>query len=141
MKKKKLYNIAIVGLGNIGSFLYNFLNKNKNNLFNKNNAKFEITYVSAKNRKKKRNIKIKKQQWINNYKDIFKKKNVDIIIELIGGAEGPAKELVFGALKNKKHVITANKALISKYGDQLSKIAFFIVSLNDVLLLSIDEST
>ena len=44
MKKKKLYNIAIVGLGNIGSFLYNFLNKNKKNLFNKNNAKFEITY-------------------------------------------------------------------------------------------------
>ena len=123
MKKKRLYNIAIVGLGNIGSFLFNFLNKNKNNLFNKNNAQFEITYVSAKNRKKKRNIKIKKQQWINNYKDIFKKKNVDIIIELIGGAEGPAKELVFGALKNKKHVITANKALISKYGDQLSKIA------------------
>ena len=43
--------------------------------------------------------------------------------ELIGGAEGPAKKLVFEALKNKKHVVTANKALIAKYGDQLSKIA------------------
>ena len=52
-----------------------------------------------------------------------KKKNVDIVIELIGGSEGPAKDLVFGALKNKKHVVTANKALISKYGDQLSNIA------------------
>ena len=48
---------------------------------------------------------------------------VDIIIELIGGAEGPAKKLVFEALKNKKHVITANKALVAKYGDRLSKIA------------------
>ena len=51
------------------------------------------------------------------------KKNVDLIVELIGGAEGPAKKLVFNALKNKKHVVTANKALIAKYGDQLSKIA------------------
>ena len=50
-------------------------------------------------------------------------KDVDIIIELIGGSDGAAKKLVFSALKNKKHVITANKALISKYGDKLSKIA------------------
>ena len=46
-----------------------------------------------------------------------------MIVELIGGAEGPAKQLVFSALKNKKHVVTANKALIAKYGDQLAKIA------------------
>ena len=50
-------------------------------------------------------------------------KEVDIIIELIGGSEGPAKKLVFDALRNKKHVITANKALVAKYGDELSKIA------------------
>ena len=54
---------------------------------------------------------------------MLSKKDVDIIVELIGGSEGPAKKLVFSALKNKKHVITANKALIAKYGDQLAKIA------------------
>ena len=123
MNKNKIYNIAIVGLGNIGSYLLKFLNKNRNYISNKNNAEFRIIYVSAKNKKKKRNLKITKKQWVDNYIDVFKKKDVDIIIELIGGAEGPAKKLVFGALKNKKHVITANKALISKYGDQLSKIA------------------
>ena len=121
--KKKLYNIAIIGLGNIGSYLFDFLNKNKDYISNKNNASFNIVYVSAKNKNKKRNIKIKKDQWLSNYKQVLKKKNVDIIIELIGGADGPAKQLVFGALKNKKHVVTANKALISKYGDELSKIA------------------
>ena len=123
MKKKKVYNIAIVGLGNIGSYLFNFLNNNKNNLSNKNNANFKLLFVSAKNRNKKRNIKIKKKQWIKNYNDIINNENVDIVIELIGGAEGAAKKLVFGALNNKKHVVTANKALISKYGDKLSKIA------------------
>ena len=123
MKKKQVFNIAIVGLGNIGIYLYNFLNKNKIYLSNKNNVDFNITHVCAKNIRKKRKVKIKKKQWIKNYKDIISKKNVDIIIELIGGSEGAAKNLVFGALKNKKHVVTANKALISKYGDQLAKIA------------------
>ena len=89
----------------------------------KNNCLPIIKYVSAKNRKKKRTIKIKKKQWLNNYLDATKYKEVDLIVELIGGAEGPAKKLVFNALKNKKHVVTANKALIAKYGDQLAKIA------------------
>ncbi len=120
---KKNYNIALVGLGNIGSYLFNFLMKNKNYLSNKNNSNFKIAYISAKSKNKKRNFKIKKKQWINNIRDIVTKKDIDIVIELIGGAEGPAKKLVFNALKNKKHVVTANKALISKYGDQLSKIA------------------
>ena len=119
---KKL-NIAIIGLGNIGGYLYKYLNDNKKILAKKNNCLPIIKYVSAKNKKRKRNIKIKKSQWLNNYLHSTKLKDVDLIIELIGGAEGPAKKLVFDALKNKKHVVTANKALIAKYGDQLAKIA------------------
>ena len=119
---KKL-NIAIIGLGNIGSYLFKYLNDNKKILTEKNNSIPIITYVSAKNRNRKRNINIKKNQWLNNYLDATKHKNVDLIIELIGGAEGPAKKLVFSALKNGKHVVTANKALIAKYGDTLAKIA------------------
>ena len=119
----KNLNIAIIGLGNIGSYLYKYLNENKNILTEKNNCLPVIKYVCAKNKKRKRKVKIKKEQWLSNYLDSTKSKNVDLIIELIGGAEGPAKKLVFNALKNKKHVVTANKALISKYGDQLAKIA------------------
>ena len=72
---------------------------------------------------KKEKLKLKKINGLNNYLDATKLKDVDLIVELIGGAEGPAKKLVFNALKNKKHVVTANKALIAKYGDQLAKIA------------------
>ena len=115
-------NIAIVGLGNIGSYLFNYLNTNKKILTEKNNCIPIIKYVSAKKRKK-RNINIKKNQWLDNYLHTTKLKDVDLIVELIGGAEGPAKKLVFNALRNKKHVVTANKALIAKYGDQLSRIA------------------
>ena len=119
---KKL-NIAIIGLGNIGSYLFKFLNENKKILTEKNNCTPVITYVCAKNRKKNRKIKIKKNQWLSNYIDATKLKDVDLVVELIGGSEGPAKKLVFNALKDKKHVVTANKALIAKYGDQLAKIA------------------
>jgi homoserine dehydrogenase len=121
--KKKILNIAIVGLGNIGSYLYKYLSTNKKILSAKNNCIPNIVYVSAKNKNKKRNLTINKKKWLKNYLDATKIKEVDIIIELIGGAEGPAKKLVFEALKNKKHVVTANKELIAKYGDQLSEIA------------------
>jgi homoserine dehydrogenase len=116
-------NIAIIGLGNIGSYLFKYLNDNKKILTEKNNCLPIIKYVGVKNLKKKRNIKINKSQLLKNYLDATKMKDVDLIIELIGGAEGAAKKLVFNALKNKKHVVTANKALIAKYGDQLAKIA------------------
>ena len=121
--KKKVKNIAIIGLGNIGGYLVKYLQNNKETLSKKNNCVPNVKYVSAKKRNKKRKIKISKKKWLKHYLDATRLKDVDIIVELIGGAEGAAKKLVFNALKNKKHVVTANKALISKYGDQLSKIA------------------
>ncbi len=116
-------NIAIVGLGNIGSYLFNYLKENKKILTEKNNCLPVVKYVSAKNKSKKRSLRINKNQWLKNYLEATKLNDVDLIIELIGGAEGPAKKLVFNALRNKKHVVTANKALIARYGDELSKIA------------------
>jgi homoserine dehydrogenase len=123
MKMKKKLNIAIIGLGNIGSNLYQYLIKNKILLSEKTNIIPNIIYISAKNKLKKRRFKIPNSKWINDPMIAVKDKNVDIIIELIGGSEGAAKRLVFNALKNKKNVVTANKALIAKYGNQLSKIA------------------
>ena len=119
----KKMNIVIVGLGNIGSYFYNYLKKNKKSIFNKTNTIPNVLFVSARSFNKKRNISLSKKIWLKDCQSATKIKNVDIIIELIGGAEGPAKKLVFEALKNKKHVVTANKALVAKYGDQLSKIA------------------
>ena len=120
---KKNMNIAIVGLGNIGSYFFNYLKKNRDIIFNKTNVTPIIKYISARSFSKKRTVKIPKSLWLKNYLDATKSKDIDIIVELIGGAEGAAKKLVFAALKNKKHVITANKALVAKYGDQLARIA------------------
>ncbi len=123
MQKKRNINLAIVGLGNIGLSLYKHLIQNKDSIAKKTNTNLFIKYVSAKNKKKKRKFKIPKTKWLKNYLDASKFKDVDVVVELIGGAEGAAKKLVFNSLKNKKHVVTANKSLISKYGNELSKLA------------------
>jgi len=116
-------NIALVGFGNIGSYFYKILEKNKKDIFTKTGKIPVIKYISAKNIKKSRKIKIPKNKWEKNCLNLVFKDDVDIIIELIGGSEGIAKKLVFSALKNQKHVITANKALMSKHGDELAFIA------------------
>ena len=84
MIKKQRLNIAIIGLGNIGSYFYKYLVSNNQKLSKKNNCKPNIIFVSAKNKNKKRNLKINKKIWLNNYLDATKSKDVDIIIELIG---------------------------------------------------------
>ena len=122
MKSEKI-NIAIVGFGNIGSYFYKILEKNKINIFAKTGKMSFVKYISAKNINKKRLIKIPKSKWVKNPLNIPLMGNVDIIFELIGGSEGVAKKLVFSALKNKINVITANKALMAKYGDQLAYLA------------------
>ena len=122
MKFEKV-NIAIVGLGNIGSYFYKTLLKNKANISSKTGKIPVIKYLSARSIKKKRGFKISKFKWVKKPLDLTKFKDVDIIVELIGGSDGIAKKLVFAALKNKIHVITANKALMAKHGDQLANLA------------------
>jgi len=122
MTPKKV-NIAIVGFGNIGSYFYKILEKNKRTITIKTGKVPFVKYISAKSINKKRSIKIPKSKWFKNPMYLTSKKNIDVIVELVGGSDGIAKKLVFSALKNKKHVITANKALMAKYGDQLAHIA------------------
>ena len=73
-------NIAIIGLGNIGTYLYKYLKDNKKILTEKNNCTPHIKYVSAKNKKKNRSIKISKKLWLNNYLDATKLDDVDIMV-------------------------------------------------------------
>jgi len=120
--KKKL-NIAVVGLGQIGIYLYNELNQKKKEIEIKTGRTIHISAISAKNKNKKRKFKINKKIFYKNPLDIFKSKKVDILFECIGVSDGISKKIVERALKNKIHVITPNKALIAKHGDYLTSIA------------------
>ena len=119
----KKIGIGIIGLGNIGSRLFKEIISKKRDIGLKTNTNINIVAISAKNFNKKRNFKIRKNIFYKNPLDITKKKNVNIVIELIGKSDGISKKIVERSLKNKKHLITANKALISKHGDYLTSIA------------------
>ena len=118
----KKINIAVVGLGNIGSYFVKTVLKNRNNIAKKTGKIPVIKYISARNYLKKRTFNKKKFIWKKNPLKVLSH-DVDVVVELVGGSSGIAKKLVFAALRNKKHVITANKSLISKYGDELAVIA------------------
>ena len=120
---KKNFNIAIVGLGQIGCYLLNELNTKKNDILIKTGKKINIVAISAKNKNKKRQFRINKKIFYTNPLKIVKEKKIDILIEAIGSSDGMSKKIVEIALKNKIHVVTPNKALISKHGDYLAKLA------------------
>ena len=120
---KKILNIAIVGLGQVGIYLLNELNTKKKDIETKTGKKINISAISAKNINKKRRFKINKKIFFKNPLDIIKLKEIDILFEVIGSSDGISKKIVEKALKNRIHVITPNKALISKHGDYLSQLA------------------
>ena len=120
---KNNINIAVVGLGQVGIYLLNELNTKKKEIELKTGKKINIIAVSAKSINKKRRFKINKKIFYKNPLTIFNKVKIDILFEAIGLSDGISKKIVETALKNKIHVITPNKALISKHGDYLGKLA------------------
>ena len=120
---KNIINIAVVGLGQVGIYLLNELNTKKKDIELKTGKKINIVAVSARSISKKRRFKVNKKIFFKNPLEIFNKTKVDILFEAIGMSDGVSKKVVETALKNKIHVITPNKALISKHGDYLGKLA------------------
>ena len=119
----KNINIALVGLGQVGIFLYNELNSKMKEIEIKTGKRINIVAISAKNKNKKRRFNIDKKIFYSNPLKIFKEKKIDILFECIGLSDGISKKIVEYALKNKVNVITPNKALIAKHGDHLAKLA------------------
>ena len=119
----KTLNIAVIGLGNVGGYLLNELNKKKKEIEIKTSKKINVVAISARNINKKRKFKINKKIFYKNPFKILKEKKIDILFELIGLSDGVSKKIVEQSIKKKIHVITANKALIAKHGEFLSSLA------------------
>ena len=119
----KKINIAIIGLGQIGIYLYNELKLKKKEILTKTGKSISIVAVSAKNPNKKRKFKINKKIFYKNPLKIIRDKKINILFECIGKSDGISKKIVEQAIKSKIHVITPNKALISRHGDYLSQLA------------------
>ena len=119
----KPLNIGIIGLGTVGMGLIKCLINNKNIIKSKSERVISIAAICAKNNNKKRDFDIGNLKWVQDPFDITDDKEIDVVVELIGGDENPSKSIVEKSLLNKKHVVTANKALIAKHGHYLALLA------------------
>ena len=122
MNKSKL-NVAIIGLGTVGSGVLRLLNKQKNNIKNRTGIELRVVAISAKNSTKKRSVDISPFRWVASPLTIAKDPNVDVIVELIGDMDNTARKVIREAINNGKHVVTANKSLLAKEGSIYEKLA------------------
>jgi len=118
---KALWRVGVAGLGTVGGGLVKFLAERPG--FAPAGARAVITGVSARSKDRKRDFDVNAYRWFDDPVALAADPEVDVFVELIGGAEGPAKAAVEAALKLGKPVITANKALIATHGAALAVLA------------------
>jgi len=114
--------IGILGLGTVGGGVVNVLSKNHQEISRRCGSDISIEIAAVKDLKQKRICSTDGFKLTENSNDVVNHPDVEVVLELIGGTS-IAKDLTEKALKNKKHVITANKALIAKHGNDLLKLA------------------
>lgn len=118
----KPFTIAIAGLGTVGAGTIKILQENAALIAARVGRPVKVVAVSARDQSKDRGIDLSGIRWVNNPLALAQEE-ADCVVEVIGGAEGVARELVEQALKSGKHVVTANKALIAHHGLHLARIA------------------
>ena len=117
------YSIAIAGLGVVGAETARHLTMRAPHFSQKADANLVLTAVSARTKGKDRGFDMSDIAWEDDALALASRDDVDIVVELMGGADGPALALTEAALKNGKHVVTANKAMIAHHGAHLARLA------------------
>jgi len=114
----KPVNVGLLGLGTVGGGTFNVLNRNADEITRRAGRGIRISHAAARDFDPARLPGIGAIRVSDDAFAIVDEPEVDIIVELIGGYE-PARELVLRAIANGKHVVTANKALIAKHGNEI----------------------
>ena len=123
LDSQKPLRLGLAGLGTVGVGVMRVLQTNAAMVTHRAGRPIEVVAVSARDRTKERGVNLSNVQWCDDPLDLVLNPDVDVIVELIGGAEGIAHKLVYAALEAEKGVVTANKALIALYGNDLAKLA------------------
>jgi homoserine dehydrogenase len=111
-------NIGLLGCGTVGGGVVKLLAKNRDTITTKTGSEIKIKKVLERDRQKCRNLGLSDDLITDRFEDIVNDDSIDIIVELIGGIE-PAYTFIIAAMKNGKHVVTANKDLIAIKGKEL----------------------
>ena len=115
--------VGIAGLGTVGASVARVLSKKAAELTRQCGRPIVVTAVSARISGKDRGVDLSGAAWFDDPVKLAAKADIDVFVELIGGDEGPARASVKAALEAGRHVVTANKALLSRHGVALAEIA------------------
>lgn len=115
--------IGIAGLGTVGAGVVKILAARGPHLAAASGRAVQLVAVSARDKTKDRGIDLTGVRWEDDPMALARAGDIDLVVELIGGSEGVARDLVEAALKAGKHVATANKALIAHHGTALARLA------------------
>src|SRR5512135_1287406 len=115
--------LGLAGVGTVGGGLLRLLDARGAELAARAGCPIEVVAVSAKDRRKNRDVDISRFRFVQDPVALAKDPEIDVFVELIGGEGGVAKEAVEAALRAGKHVVTANKALLAQHGSSLAALA------------------
>src|SRR4051794_33029497 len=122
--------VGLAGLGTVGASVVRLIDQQRTTLTQRCGRPIEIVAVTARSKSKDRGVDLKKVRWVSDALALAIDKEIDVFVELMGGAGDPAKGAVETALRSGKSVVTANKALLAKHGVKLAGLA----ERNDVAL-------
>jgi len=115
--------VGIAGLGTVGGGVLRVLHDNAELVAARAGRPVVVSAVSARDRTRDRGVKLDAVRWHDDPASLAADDAVDVVVELIGGSDDPAQELVFAALRAGKPVVTANKALLARHGVALAAAA------------------
>lgn len=113
--------LGIAGLGTVGIGVVKIIQKHPDLIALRAGRPVEITAICARDRTRNRDADLSGYAWVDRAADLALRDDVDVVVELIGGENGPAREMIELALDNGKDVITANKALLAVHGHKLAE--------------------
>ncbi len=114
----KSVEVGLIGAGTIGCGVYRTISENADIIEKRTGVRVRIKKVADIDIKRKRPVKIPRRLFTTDALELINDENISIIIELIGGTS-TARELVLAAIRSKKHVVTANKALLAHHGREI----------------------
>ena len=115
--------LGIAGLGTVGAGLMHLLEVHGSRLADSAGRPIKVMAVSARTRTRDRGVSLAGVRWVDDPVKLATDPAIDVFVELIGGDDGVARKAVEAALGAKKHVVTANKALLAKHGFELARLA------------------
>lgn len=116
---KRALRIGLLGLGVVGSEVARWILAEQKTLSAQAGRPIQIVAYSTRDPDKKRDVDLSGVTWVESGAELAARPDIDILVELMGGADGPALEAVEAALKLGKHVVTANKAMLAKHWKHL----------------------